>query len=304
MSVPTISVIIPAYKAAGTIGRAVRSVLSQERPADEILVVDDGSPDDITPALAEFGDAVSLVRKTNGGAASARNLGVDTARGDWVAFLDADDHWEPGKLRRQCDIIERYPAVGLVAGRWYDQPADGSRRVTRTKYDGFFGRLLTPSGADAFRVALCVWTTTVLARREAVARRRFVSGLEPAEDRDLWVRLAADTPVYLIDEPVATYVDTPGSMCRTNVDRDCGNMMSVVRRCADLLGPRLMREEETILYRKWAAGHLAVGDAAAALRPAARRLGREPASAEAWWVLAKAAALACVGRSKRVAGRA
>src|SRR5262245_13313488 len=115
----SVSVVIPAYRASGTIGRAVVSLLHQTRTPDEILVVDDGSPDDLAAALAPYCDRVTLVRKENGGAASARNLGIDRSRGDLIAFLDADDYWEPTKLERQLSIFRRHPEVGLVASRFY-----------------------------------------------------------------------------------------------------------------------------------------------------------------------------------------
>src|SRR5579863_7730993 len=119
MSGPTVSVVIPAYKAAHTIGRALDSLLAQTRPADEILIIDDGSPDDIAGAVAPYGDRVTLLRKPNSGAASARNAGLDRVRGEWVAFLDADDYWEPHKLERQLDVLRWHPEVGVIAGRFF-----------------------------------------------------------------------------------------------------------------------------------------------------------------------------------------
>src|SRR5437868_7863345 len=99
----SVSVVIPAYKAARTINRAVESVLGQTRRPAEVLVVDDGSPDgaDLAAALGRYGDRVALFRKPNGGAASARNHGIDRAGGSVIGFLDADDYWEPDKLERQ-----------------------------------------------------------------------------------------------------------------------------------------------------------------------------------------------------------
>src|ERR1700728_1366179 len=106
MSRDSVSVIIPYYRAQETIARAVRSVLTQTYPPSEIIVVADGSPDDPSEELKGFGSAVTLIRKRNGGAASARNSGIDHAQGEWIAFLDADDHWEPSKLERQLAVSE------------------------------------------------------------------------------------------------------------------------------------------------------------------------------------------------------
>ena len=95
-----ITVVIPAYKAAGTIRRPLDSILRQTARPTEILVVDDGSPDgaELRMAIASYGSDVTLLSKPNGGAASARNHGIDHATCPWVAFIDADDYWEADKL--------------------------------------------------------------------------------------------------------------------------------------------------------------------------------------------------------------
>jgi glycosyltransferase involved in cell wall biosynthesis len=101
---PTVSVIIPAYNAARTVRRAVESCLSQTHPPIEVLVVDDGSTDGTAEVVADFGAPVCLERKQNGGPASARNYAAQMARGDWLGFLDADDHWLPTKLEKQLSL--------------------------------------------------------------------------------------------------------------------------------------------------------------------------------------------------------
>ena len=88
-------------------------------------------------------------------------------------------------------------------------------------------------------------------------------------------------------EPLATYVQEPGSMCRTNVDRDYGNMLRVVRRHGSLLGRRETRRWEAETYRKWAGRYLGSNQRCAALRPAWNRLRKDPTSLEGWWILLK-----------------
>ena len=287
---PTVSVVIPAYRASRTIGRAVESLLGQGRPPDEILVVDDGSPDDLAGALAGFEGSVTLIRKPNGGAASARNLGVDRARSDLLAFLDADDYWEPTKLARQLRIFREHPEVGMVAGRFFEEEPGAPRRLRPALDESLFGRPIRAEGPAVFGVMEEVWTTAVVVRREALGGHRFVPGLEPAEDRDLWIRLIASTPVYLDPEPLATWVLEPGSLSRSSVDRDCSNMLRVVRRYRDLLGPRGVRAHESRVFRRWAAGHLGRSSPGEALAPAWDRLVRQPGSIEAWWIFLRCAA--------------
>ena len=147
MADPVISAVVPVYNRAASIGEALDSILGQEAPPDEVIVVDDGSADDIVPALERFGDRVRLHRQDNAGAAAARNAGVRLARGDWLTFLDSDDRWLPGRmtaLRRDLagdtDVVAHLGDVRYV-GRGYRTelfalkhrsfPSDGGERVDR-----------------------------------------------------------------------------------------------------------------------------------------------------------------------------
>jgi glycosyltransferase involved in cell wall biosynthesis len=290
-----VSTVIPAYRAARFIGRALDSVFAQTCPPDEVLVVDDGSPDDLAGAVRPYGERVTLLRKPNGGAASARNLGLDRARGDLVAFLDADDYWEPHKLERQLGLFRRHPGLGLACGRWFVEVPGRPRTAPPPCTDGEFDRVVTATGRAAFAVAMKLWTSTVLVRRDVIGGNRFTSGLEPAEDLDLWVRLVAAGPVYTSSESLATYVQEPGSLSRTSVDRTYSKMLRVVRRYNGPLGRRGVRRWEAEIFRRWAAGHLGSGQPRAALKPAWKCLLRNPASLEAWWSLLTGGLCACAG---------
>src|SRR3954469_12256948 len=103
---PEVSVVIPAYNAAQTVGAAVDSVLAQTFGDFELIVVDDGSRDDTAEVVRARKDPrVNCVRTENGGVSAARNRGLDLAAGSLVAFLDADDAWQPAKLERQHRIL-------------------------------------------------------------------------------------------------------------------------------------------------------------------------------------------------------
>src|ERR1035437_9648809 len=99
----SISVVIPAYNASRFIAATLESVLSQSLPADEILVVDDGSTDNTVAIAAWFPPPVRVLSIPNSKAGAARNFGVSQAQTEWVAFLDADDLWEENKLERQME---------------------------------------------------------------------------------------------------------------------------------------------------------------------------------------------------------
>lgn len=299
MSELTVSVVIPAYKATRTIGRALESVFAQSKKPREVVVVDDGSPDDIATALLPYNEKVTLIRKINGGAATARNLGIEQSSGDLIAFLDADDYWEPDKLARQLAIFVRYPKVGLVGSRFFSQEPGSTRVIQKAGDVNLFGRVLAPKGREIFEVMEEFWTTTVVLRREALGENRFVPGLEPAEDRDLWIRLIASGPVYLDEQPLATWVLEPGSLSRSSIDKDCGNMLRVVRRHEALLGVAGSRFWEADTFRRWASVHLAQGRPAAALGRAWERLRLQPHSAQAWWICLKCMTLAAFSPTRR-----
>lgn len=211
----TISVVIPAFRAEGTIARAVRSALAQTVAPLEIIVVLDG-PDPATEAVlqTEFGAALRILRlETWGGASRARNAGVRAAEGEFVAFLDADDEWLPTKLSAQLDAIAHQPGVSLVGCDALLYEPDGSaHRATA----------VTPPhpGPRAWARLLAqnfIPTPTVLARRSAVlALGGFNEALVVGEDLDLWIRLSHEGGLaYVHDVLVHCYGSDSGLMRST-----------------------------------------------------------------------------------------
>src|SRR5262245_24601341 len=290
MSEATVSVIIPAYRAAHTICRAVESVLAQSHPAHEIVIVDDGSPDDLGRIVTRrYGQRVILCRKPNGGAASARNLGIDISTGEIISFLDADDYWEPYKLARQLQVFRHHEQVGVVGSAFFEQAPGRSRAVVPRNIP--LDRVLNCAGARAFHAGCQLWTGTVAVRRTVLEEQRFTPGLEPAEDRDLWVRLAAKSAVYMIAAPTATAVLEPGSLSRSSIDRDCFNMLRVVHRHRALLGAREVVRWESDVYEHWAGVLMSEGVYAPAFRAAWRRFIRQPLAPVGWWALTKSGVL-------------
>ncbi len=211
-----------------------------------------------------------------------------------VAFLDADDYWEPQKLERQFGVLARHPELGLVASRYYIRPPGAERTVNLAGRPSLYDRVWDrPAGPVAFELARRIWTSTLLVRRAVLGGLRFDEGLPTAEDIDMWVRLVASASAYLISEPLATAVQEPGSLSRgCDPAYDCRNLLAVVRRYAALLGPAATRAWETQVYREWAALQLGGGRPAAALYPAGVRLLREPWRPQAWWIVFKSAAWA------------
>jgi glycosyltransferase involved in cell wall biosynthesis len=290
------TVIIPVYNCADTVGHAVESVLAQSRPVHQILVVDDGSEDDLEAALRAHQHRITLVRTRNGGVARARNLGIDRATGDCIAFLDADDHWERHKLERQVAVFERHPEVGVVLGnRFVARASGGPRRPAFQTFAFPTDRPLPPRPPEMIPLVRTALTSVVSVRRRALGSERFAEELRTAEDRDLFIRLLARVSCVYISEPLVTMVERPGSLSNSDPSLDYGNMLEVIRRHRPVLGRRAARRWIRDVLRAWAAAHLARREPYRALGPALRRALRDFLSPEAWWVVGKSAVGALSG---------
>src|SRR5258708_3790649 len=149
---PEISVVIPAYNRAKTIHEPIDGALAQEPKIFEIIVVDDGSSDKTADVVAMYGQPVRLVQKANGGVSSARNAGIKAAHGKYIAFLDSDDLWMPGKLAAKYAYLQSHPDIPLVYTDEYTE-IDGVRESeTRFQKHPPVSRIYCPSFLE--RVAL------------------------------------------------------------------------------------------------------------------------------------------------------
>ena len=294
----TVSVIIPAYRAEHTIARAVESIFAQTVAAHEILIVNDGGNDALQGAVACYGKRVRVLAQPHGGAARARNLGLDHATGRLIAFLDADDYWERDKLATHLGLYRSHPHLGLTCSRFYQQYPGQERWLDPPDDALCYDTVLTPSGSAAFRSATKVWTGTVVVPRDVVGSQRFIPGLEPAEDRHLWMRLISAAPMLYSSACLATAVLEPDSLSRSDADHDCRNMLRVVEEFGAALGPREKRKWEAYVYRRWAAVRLGQDRPREAWRPAVERWRRDLRNAEAWWIVAKSASRALFRRSR------
>ncbi len=189
-----ISVIIPVYNRP-QVRQAVDSVLAQTRPADEVIVVDDGSTDATPAVAADYGDSVIWIRQAHGGVSAARNRGIALARYEWLAFLDSDDLWHENKLQRQCEELQKQPDYFACYtdeewrknGRWMNQSKH------HQKYSGWIYHYCLP---------LCIISPSsiLLHRRTLDASGLFDEQLPACEDYDLWLRLCLRFPVLFIPE--------------------------------------------------------------------------------------------------------
>jgi glycosyltransferase involved in cell wall biosynthesis len=246
MSEPTFSIVITAYEVADVIGAAVESALSQTRPADEVLVVDDGSEDDLEAALAPF-EGVKLVRKRNGGGASARNAGVAAAGGDFMAILDADDVFAPRRLEAMAELAGREPGLDLISTdvRFV---VDGEAKATFLEHNPFpqegqreaIFRSCFPGGWPAVRISALL------------AAGGFDEQMRIAYDWDTWLRMIlAGSRVGMVPEPLYDYILHGGSLASARV-ASLRERVTLLEKAAR--NPNLRAEERPALERSLA-GH-------------------------------------------------
>lgn len=234
----TVSVVIPTYNRGRLITAAIDSVLAQQRRPLEILVIDDGSTDDTETRLAPYRARIRYIRQDNHGAGAARNLGIQEARGDYIAFLDSDDIWLPGKLAMQCAIMDARPDIALLCSDFLIRRSDGSTRVGGVhtwlerpmEWDKTFDEKcrsleldgLAQGGHPPFTLHIgdiygallghiFVLTSSCMVRREALApEMRFAEDLPLFEDWEFFARVARARR--------CAYMDTPTTINRGHDD--------------------------------------------------------------------------------------
>lgn len=240
LALPLVSVVMPAYNAGPYIEQAIRSVLEQDYPNIELIVVDDGSKDGTPEAVeALFGDRVRVLRQKNGGPAAARNLGIRASNGTLLAFLDADDVWLPGKLQAQVSYMLAHPDIGLVYGKFlrWESIADGSF-LPPPPPEGDGPGLVEAHSGWIYRELLfdnIVHIITALVRKTVLES---VAGLDESlrtgEDYDLWLRVSRQTKASKLNQTLAYY--RVHAQSTTQVPRPENNEYRVLRRTLDRYG--------------------------------------------------------------------
>ena len=279
---PLVSVVIPAYNAAAHIGDALSSLRAQTCEDVEVIVVDDGSVDNTSEIVSQRFPEVRCIRQANGGASSARNRGVQEARGEWVAFLDADDAWHPDKLRAQLALMQRYPSVRLCR-TWCAETPLTDLSALPDGPDGLPAHDVTSSLAPTLMNPYFT-TSSVMVRRDAfVAVGGFDTGLKIAEDIDLYLRVLVDAPAVLRLNAVAVFKrPVPGSL---GDDDEAGyvQLLDVYERffrgAPDLtrtVGRTAMRRAVAELWARYAGSLRRNGKRSSAMRAALRSLAHHP----------------------------
>ncbi len=222
MKAPTITAMVRVHNAEEYIGESLTAILSQTRPPDEVLVIDDGSTDGTPDELKRFGGDIRVVRQANSGYAGAFNRGFGEACGDYIATCDADDVWEADKLERQAQALLDHPEIDFAfTGARFFGLAEGPR----APYPG--AGLLEPR-VLAWRLycANSVCTSSTLIRRSLFERLGpFEDRAAPCEDYDYWLRALTAGAVSFYDPRDARPL--PGS-CRAGLERSAADAQAGV----------------------------------------------------------------------------
>jgi glycosyltransferase involved in cell wall biosynthesis len=192
---PLVSVIIPTFNRARLVQEAIASVLAQDYPRLDVIVVDDGSCDETPAVVATFGTALTCLCQSHAGVSAARNRGVAAARGELIAFLDSDDLWVPHKLTAQVRLFQQQPDVQACYTDeiWIRHGRRVNAKVIHQKHSGW---LFMPS------LPRCIISPSAIMLRRTLWDQLggFNERLPACEDYDLWLRLTLAVPVFLLPE--------------------------------------------------------------------------------------------------------
>lgn len=203
MTQTTVAVVIPTFNRPQRTARALRSVVAQTRPADEIVVVDDGSTDGTVEALSkEFSQtdfpSLRIEQCPHRGVSAARNRGVSLTSTEWIAFLDSDDEWAPEKLEVQLEAIAGSGyRIGHCDETWVRNGRRVNPRERHKKRGGFIYRHCLP--------LCCISPSAVILERSLFDEvLGFDESLPACEDYDLWLKICFQYPVQFIDRRLLT----------------------------------------------------------------------------------------------------
>ena len=195
-----ITVIIPTYNREATVEQALQSVLDQTASPQEIIVVDDASTDNTAEILEKYSTEINIItNNSNQGVSFSRNAGIQVANGEWIAFLDSDDIWDPHKLEKQKEYHEAHPGelISQCDEIWIRNGVRVNPMDKHTKQRGWIFEACVP---------LCMVSPSAVIIHQSVFEKvgLFDVNLPACEDYDLWLRIAPHFEIGLLNEKLMT----------------------------------------------------------------------------------------------------
>jgi hypothetical protein len=270
---PTFSVVIAAHNAGGTIAEAVESALTQTLPALEVIVCDDGSNDGTAAALEPYLDRIAYIRKGQGGAASARNAGLEVAQGDFLAVLDADDAYLPERIEALTELAVARPDLDILCT---DAVLEVGRRPAGAFSEGCPFEIVDQRAAILER---CFCVAPAYRRTALTAAGRFDESLRTGSDWECVIRLIhTGSLAGAVDEPLYRYRFHERSLTsdRVRTLRDRVALLERVGQMHALRDPERAALASSLARQK---AYLALTEAEAALRSRSRDARRRAIAA-------------------------
>ncbi len=232
---PLVSIIIPAYNCAGLISQTLDSVFAQDYSNFEIIIVNDGSTDKTAEVVDEYirrsgSEKIKYYYQANGGVSAGRATGILTAKGKYIALLDADDLWTKDKLTKTVAFLESHPEAGMVFSDMEEFSEDGQLKdsylKTRKRYRQIEAH--PQPVPDAFEMLLeeCVILPSTAVMPLSVLNKvgSFNPKLRICEDIDVWTRISLEYPIYCLLEPLVQRRIHDGNMSNDRLFVDAGSI--------------------------------------------------------------------------------
>ncbi len=270
MSRPTVAVVVPAYNRATMVSETIESILAQSHPADEIIVVDDGSTDATLEVLERYRNSIRILEQPNSGVAVARNRGIRAATADWIALVDSDDRWQPNFLSCCLGIAEGDPEAELIYTRYHRW--SGTRLLPNPA-------LGEPPGTNPLRKLLhlrqlCSASSCMIKRSAILSAGAFNEqrDLHPSEDWECWTRLAIRGVKFGFSPEPCAWVRVHGGNTMSDPPRMERSMLraldAIIAQASEPQRHQIRRELLGSILMRSAVGFYGVGKT----RPALQRL--------------------------------
>ena len=252
---PLVSIVIPSYNRSYIVTDAIESAQNQTYKNIEIILIDDGSTDETKQlVIKQFGDAVTYVYKQNGGASSARNLGINRSNGKYIAFLDSDDDWGKTKISKQVDYMENNAEYGMVLCEVNIFDANGKCSTTSLSAQGFYQNGWV---FESFLKNMIITCSCMFIRNNVFNEiGMFDESLETAEDKDLMLRISAKFKIGAINEALVNYRKANDSLSNNVM---AGNSIRALKKIANY-APNLYEKHFKLITRQIGTMHYCYAD--------------------------------------------
>jgi glycosyltransferase involved in cell wall biosynthesis len=256
MTEPRVSVVIPTWNCAHWVTEAVQSVLDQTFDGYEVIVVDDGSTDGTAEALEPWLDRIRYIRQDNAGQSAARNRGIRESRGEFVAFLDADDRWEPNHLESVLQTFEKHPEAGAVCAG--DRDIDATGRITgRVHLKRTPGPFFTTAGMIARDTGIGCGRPPIARRSLLEEAGGYDETFRTAVDCEMWIRCSFLTTMVYMPDPLVLRRRHDHNLA-SNRGANARAWLRILQWLADT-HPEFVRENRKVIRRALGKEHLRLG---------------------------------------------